>query len=97
MTGSERSSDGLDPRRRRVLFRAWRRGMRELDLILGRFADARIGDLSDRDLTAFEALLDATDQDVLAWITGAEPVAAAHDSPLFAAIVAFHAGAHDES
>ena len=39
MTGSSRSSDGLDPRRRRLLFRSWHRGTREADLIMGRFAD----------------------------------------------------------
>jgi antitoxin CptB len=39
---TERSSEGLDPRRRRLLFRAWRRGVREMDLIIGRFADAHI-------------------------------------------------------
>src|SRR3978361_1650348 len=47
MTGSIRSSDGLDDRRKRLLFRCWHRGTREMDLILGRFADAAIADLSD--------------------------------------------------
>ncbi len=39
---TERSSEGLDERRRKLLFRAWRRGVREMDLIVGRFADAHI-------------------------------------------------------
>ena len=39
MTGTTRSSEGLDLRRRKLLFRAWHRGMREMDLIMGRFAD----------------------------------------------------------
>ena len=43
MTGTARSSEGLDPRRRKLLFRAWHRGMREMDLIMGGFADARVG------------------------------------------------------
>ena len=43
MTGTKLSSEGLDPRRRKLLFRAWHRGMREMDLIMGRFADAAIG------------------------------------------------------
>ena len=47
MTGTTRSSDGLDERRRRVLYRAWHRGMREADLITGRFADDAIDRLSD--------------------------------------------------
>ena len=48
MTGSTRSSDGLDDRRKRLLFRCWHRGTREMDLILGRFADAEIANLSER-------------------------------------------------
>ena len=61
MTGTARSSDGLDPRRRRALFRAWHRGTREMDLLLGRFADTHIGGLSDRDLADFEALMEVPD------------------------------------
>lgn len=96
MTGTARSSDGLDPRRRRALFRAWHRGTREMDLLLGRFADAYIGDLSDADLAHFEALMDAPDRDLFAWVTGREPVAANYATPLYAAIVAFHAGPGQE-
>ncbi len=50
MTGSTRSSGGLDDRRKRLLFRCWHRGTREMDLILGRFADAEIASLSDDEL-----------------------------------------------
>ena len=50
MTGSTRSSGGLDDRRKRLLFRCWHRGTREMDLILGRFADAEIADLTDDEL-----------------------------------------------
>ena len=50
MTGTTRTSEGLDERRRRLLYRAWHRGMREMDLIMGRFADAEIGDMSEADL-----------------------------------------------
>jgi antitoxin CptB len=90
MTGTARSSDGLDPRRRRALFRAWHRGTREMDLLLGRFADAYIGDLSDTDLAAFEALMEVPDRDLFAWVTGREEVAANYRTPLYRAIVAFH-------
>ena len=54
MSGSTRSSADLDVRRRRNLFRAWHRGIREMDLIMGRFADAEIGTLSEEDLSEFE-------------------------------------------
>ncbi len=97
MTGTSRSSDGLDPRRRRALIRAWRRGTREMDLILGRYADAHIGSLSDHDLADFEALMDLPDPELFAWVTGAEPVADHYDSPVYKAIVAFHARGHEQS
>jgi antitoxin CptB len=96
MTGSTRSSHDLDPRRRRALFRAWRRGTREMDLILGRFADAYIGGLSDHDLADFEALMDAPEQDSYAWLTGAVAVPADHRTPLFDAILAFNTRPHED-
>ncbi|WP_238183519.1 succinate dehydrogenase assembly factor 2, partial [Methylobacterium trifolii] len=57
MSGTTRTSADLDPRRRRILFRAWHRGIREMDLIMGRFADAEIGTLSEAELDQFEALI----------------------------------------
>jgi antitoxin CptB len=95
MTGTARSSEGLDARRRRALVRAWRRGTREMDLVLGRYADAHIADLSDHDLADFEALMDVPDQDLFAWVTGAAPVAPRHASPVLDAIVTFHTRRHD--
>jgi antitoxin CptB len=84
MTGSDLSSAGLDPRRRRILFRAWRRGMREMDLVMGQFADAHLAEMTEAECEEFELLLDAPDPSVLAWITGEEPVPAQFDTPLFA-------------
>lgn len=93
MTGSSRTSEGLDPRRRRALFRAWRRGMREMDLLLGGFADAYIGEIPERDLADFEALMEVPDGELLAWVTGRKPVAANYATPLYLAILAFHSTA----
>ena len=90
MTGSTRSSDGLDDRRRRVLYRAWHRGTREMDLVVGRFTDAVIADLDDADLTEYERLLDVPDPELYAWITGEYPVDPDYDSPVFRRLVAFH-------
>jgi antitoxin CptB len=84
MTGSAVSSAGLDARRRRILFRAWRRGMREMDLAMGHFADQEIAGMNEVDLAEFESLLDAPDPEVLAWITGETPVPPERDTPLFA-------------
>ena len=83
MTGTTRSSEGLDARRRRLLYHAWHRGTREMDLIMGRFADAMIGTLSDSELDAFERLSDLPDPDLYAWITGKRPVAPEHDTDVF--------------
>jgi antitoxin CptB len=90
MSGSERSSDGLDERRKRLLFRAWHRGTRELDLIFGPFADARIAALSAAELDMLEELMNVPDPEVYAWLTGEAPVPPQYDRTLFKAIVAFH-------
>ena len=83
MTGTRHSSDGFDLRRRKLLFHAWHRGMREMDLIVGRFADRTIDALSDAELTEFERLIEVPDRDLLAWITGETVVPAHYDGPLF--------------
>src|SRR6266702_1601543 len=58
MTGSTRSSSGLDDRRKRLLFRCWHRGTREMDLLLGRFADAEIAILAEAELAELERVLE---------------------------------------
>ncbi len=72
MTGTTRSSDGLDARRRKLLFRSWHRGLREIDLILGSFADAQIHSLTAAELDQYERLLDVPDPEILPWVTGGE-------------------------
>jgi antitoxin CptB len=74
MTGTRRSSAGLDARRRKALFRSWHRGMREVDLILGTFADAEIASLTGKEMDQYERLLDVPDADLLRWVTGERPI-----------------------
>jgi antitoxin CptB len=95
MTGSTRSSGGLDDRRKRLLFRCWHRGTREMDLILGRFADAEIAGLSDGDLAELERLIDVPDPDLYAALTGDKPLAPEYASPLLDRIKAVRAVDHD--
>lgn len=59
---------GMDERRKRLKFRAWRRGLQELDLILGAFADAQLGHLDEAGLDAFEELLNIPDNDLFDWL-----------------------------
>ena len=93
MSGTTRSSEGLDERRRRLLFRAWHRGMREVDLITGRFADAHIESLSDAEVGEFERLMDVPEPDLLNWVMGAAETPAAYDTALFRRLREFHGGA----
>jgi antitoxin CptB len=93
MSGLSRSTDGMDPRRKMILFRAWHRGMREMDLIMGRFAEERLDAMSDAELDTFEQLIEAPDRDLLAWITEREETPGNFDTAVFRALKAFHA--HD--
>ncbi|HET7381243.1 MAG TPA: succinate dehydrogenase assembly factor 2 [Pseudolabrys sp.] len=92
-TGTNLSSEGLDPRRRRLLFRCWHRGIREVDLVLGRFADAQLTSLADRELDELERWLDVPDQQIFAWVNGMEPVPANYETALFRRLREFHKGA----
>ena len=83
MTGPARSSEGLDARRRRLLFRCWHRGMREMDLIMGRFADAAVEQLTSDELAEFEHLMEVPDRELLAWITGEAELPPEYDTALF--------------
>ncbi len=74
-----------EARVKRARLRAWRRGFREADLILGPFADARVESMNDAELASFERLLEANDHDLYAWIVGgASPPAELDDSVLAA-------------
>ena len=95
MTGSTRSSGGLDERRKRLLFRCWHRGMREMDLILGRFADAEISGLSQHELTQFEELMEVPDPDLYAALTGTMPPAPEYAHGLFDRIKSFRSADQD--
>ena len=80
----------LKERLGRIAFRAWRRGFREADLVLGPFVD-RVGPtLADDALDSLEALLAQDDDHQLyAWIIGTEPTPAQHDTPVMGKIRAF--------
>jgi antitoxin CptB len=73
-------------RRKRLLFRAQRRGFKEVDLIFGDYAEAALASLNEAGLDQFEALLKAPDQEVYAWLRGAEPVPAEYDNAVFAGL-----------
>jgi antitoxin CptB len=90
MSGLSRSSADLDPRRKKLLFRAWHRGMREMDILIGKYAEHALASMSDAELDVFEDLIEAQDNDLLAWVTGREPLPARYDTAVYRALKAFH-------
>ncbi|MCL6708853.1 succinate dehydrogenase assembly factor 2 [Pseudomonas sp. R2.Fl] len=88
MTGLTLSSADLDPRRRRILFRCWHRGIREMDLILGQFAETEIATLSEAELDELERIMAEEDTDLIDWIKGSTPVPDHLKTPLFGRIAA---------
>jgi antitoxin CptB len=84
MSGTTRTSSDLDPRRRRLLYRAWHRGMREMDLVLGRFCDAEIDRLTEAELAEIEELMELPDQELYGWITTPAATPPHRDTPLLA-------------
>ena len=82
--------DKLEYRRKRLRFRAWHRGTKEADLLLGPFADANLDSLDEEGLTSFEMLLAHSDPEIMDWMTGA---AEAPEDPVIACLVASVPGA----
>ncbi|MEJ1968770.1 MAG: succinate dehydrogenase assembly factor 2 [Rhizomicrobium sp.] len=70
-------------RRKRLLFRAQRRGFKEVDLIFGAFAGEELAAMPDGELDQFETLLTAPDQEVYAWLRGHAPPPVEFDTPVF--------------
>jgi antitoxin CptB len=73
-----------------MLFRAWHRGIREVDLVLGRFADREIGRMSAAELDDFESLLDVPTPDLLAWVMGELPVPPEDETPVLRRMLNAH-------
>ncbi len=79
----------MNERKRKLRFRAWRRGFREMDLIMGRFADKYIAGFTPSQLDEFERLLNQADWDVYAWVLGKSEIPAAHKGPVLDQLIAF--------
>ena len=84
------SDAGLDARRRKILFRSWHRGIREVDLLLGRFAEAKIAAFNETELDQYERLLEAADHDIFAWLTSEAEPPNSSDINILQKIRAFH-------
>jgi antitoxin CptB len=74
-------------RRKRLLWRATHRGIREMDLMLGGFVTRHIGTLSAAEIAELETIMDIPDQDMLAWATKQQPLPERLATPLLARIL----------
>jgi antitoxin CptB len=83
------AKDEVEHRRRRARFRSWHRGTREMDLILGSFADAEIAHLTLAELEQYEVLLELPDTDFYQWISGERAPPPSVPRDLFLRIRAF--------
>ena len=82
------ADEKLDARRKKLLFRSWHRGMREMDLVLGQFADREMASLTDDEIDQYERLLDIPDTEFLPIVTGEKQAPADMDCPVLRKILA---------
>lgn len=85
----EISESNIDIKRKQLIFRSWHRGTREIDLMLGGFADTHLPQFSEAQLTAYERFLRNSDPDIFNWLTGQEPVPPSEDSDVVTLLLAF--------
>ncbi len=85
----DKSPEALEALRRKLGFRAWHRGTREADLLIGSFADRHLPEFDAVALGQFAALLTENDPDIYDWMTGRSPVPPEHDNPVTAALRQF--------
>jgi antitoxin CptB len=88
MATEKAAGEDLSMRRRRVRYRAWHRGTRELDLIIGPFADASTDSMDGAELERLERLLGEAETDLQAWLLGQETPPPAADIELLNRIIA---------
>ncbi len=80
----------LTTARKKLIFRAWHRGTREADLLMGRFADSFVPAANAADLAEFEALLNENDPDIYDWVIGRLPVPENNLGPLIQRLKDFY-------
>lgn len=90
MNETSRTSEDLELRRKKLGYRARHRGTREMDFVLGRFADAALSGMNETEIADLEALMEAPDPELYDWIAGRAEVPAEYDTPIYRRLAAFH-------
>ncbi|SFK61354.1 antitoxin CptB [Falsiroseomonas stagni DSM 19981] len=92
MSDPELPPEDLSPRRRRLQFRAWHRGTKETDLMVGAFVARHIATFTEAELDDLEQVLELLDVDLQDWLSGRRPIPAEVASPMLARMAAECAG-----
>lgn len=79
----------IELHRKRLRYRSWHRGMREMDLIMGRFADTHLAEFGAAELAEYDAILELEDPQLYGWISGREPLPEDHGGPVMNLIMKF--------
>ncbi len=82
--------DNISINRKRLIFRSWHRGTREIDLLLGKFADVHLPDFTENQIALYDRFLNNSDPDIYNWISRAEPVPPSEDSEVVQLLLAFY-------
>ncbi len=90
MAQDKKQDNSLENMRKKLIFRSWHRGTREIDLLLGRFADAHLPDFDAAELKEYDELLHNSDPDLYNWLTGKENPPANRDSSVLQKLIKFH-------
>ena len=85
----ETPEDNLSIKRKKLIFRSWHRGTREIDMLLGKFAEEHVPSFSAVQVGEYERLLRNSDPDIYNWITGQEPVPPSEDGEVVALMLKF--------
>jgi antitoxin CptB len=91
----ENHVDDLELRRRRAVWRATHRGTKELDILVGRYAEARLPDMAGADLDLFEDFLAVTEAELQRWLLTPGAIADDKYSCLVVAVRRFHGLSQD--
>lgn len=82
--------DNISINRKRLKFRSWHRGTREIDLLLGKFADTHVDSFGAEEIELYDRFLNNSDPDIYNWITGQEPVPPSEDTKVVRLLLAFY-------
>jgi antitoxin CptB len=85
------TEDGITIKRKQLLFRSWHRGTREIDLLLGKFADRHVPEMDAGQLELYDRFLSNNDPDIFNWVTAAEPLPPEEENEVVRALIRFYA------